>query len=115
MQLEFSPEEQAFRAEIQAVLAKVPQDLRDRHAAGKMKMPDDIINSCRVLNEHGLAIPHWPVEWGGKDWTPIQHHILKEEMALAHVPELLAFNHSMIGPVIAQFGSSEPNCRTLFF
>ena len=113
MQLEFSPEEQAFRAEIQTLLAKVPQELRDRNAAGKMNYPDDMIASCRILNENGLATAHWPVEWGGKDWSPIQHHILKEEMALAHVPELLAFNHSMIGPVIAQFGSQELKERFL--
>nr|HQV20738.1 acyl-CoA dehydrogenase family protein [Gordonia sp. (in: high G+C Gram-positive bacteria)] len=113
MQLEFSPEEQAFRAEIQTILAKVPQDLRDRHAAGKMNYPEDIVTACRVLNEHGLAVPHWPLEWGGKDWTPIQHHILKEEMALAHIPETLAFNHSMIGPVIAHFGSQELKERFL--
>ncbi len=113
MQLEFSPEEQAFRAEIQTILAKVPQDLRDRHAAGKMNYPEDIVTACRVLNEHGLAVPHWPLEWGGKDWTPIQHHILKEEMALAHIPETLAFNHSMIGPVLAQFGNQEQKDRFL--
>jgi alkylation response protein AidB-like acyl-CoA dehydrogenase len=53
------------------------------------------------------------VEWGGKDWTPLQRHIWREEMQLASVPEPLAFNTSMIGPVLAQFGSQEQKERFL--
>ena len=61
----------------------------------------------RKLNEHGLAVPKWPVEWGGKDWTPVQKHIWQNEMNLASVLEPLAFNADMVGPVIANFGSQE--------
>ena len=61
----------------------------------------------RTLNEAGLAVPHWPVEWGGKDWTELQRHLWNEEMQAAGVPTPLAFNASMIGPVIAQFGTEE--------
>ena len=66
-----------------------------------------------MLNAAGLAVPHWPVEWGGKDWTPLQRHIWREEMQLACVPEPLAFNASMIGPVIAAFGNQEQKERFL--
>jgi len=66
-----------------------------------------------VLNAAGLAVPHWPVEWGGRDWTPLQRHIWREEMQLAAVPEPLAFNASMIGPVIAAFGNQEQKERFL--
>lgn len=113
MQLKFSPEEEAFRDEIRSVFAKVPEDLRERSEAGQLNFPDDMATVTRILNEHGVATPGWPVEWGGKDWTPIQQHIYREEMSLAHVPELLAFNVSMIGPVIAQFGSPEMKERFL--
>jgi alkylation response protein AidB-like acyl-CoA dehydrogenase len=58
-------------------------------------------------------VPHWPAEWGGKDWTPLQLHIWREEMQLAGVPEPLAFNASMIGPVLAAFGSQELKERFL--
>ena len=47
----------------------------------------------------GLAVPHWPVEWGGQDWTDLQRHLWHEEMQRAGVPIPLAFNASMIGPV----------------
>jgi alkylation response protein AidB-like acyl-CoA dehydrogenase len=58
-------------------------------------------------------VPNWPVEWGGKDWTPLQRHIWHEEMQLACVPPPLAFNASMVGPVIAAFGSQELKERFL--
>ena len=58
-------------------------------------------------------MPHWPVEWGGQDWTALQRHIWAEEMALAHVPPPLAFNAAMVGPVIATFGSEELKQRFL--
>jgi alkylation response protein AidB-like acyl-CoA dehydrogenase len=58
-------------------------------------------------------VPNWPVEWGGKDWTPLQRHIWHEEMQLAGVMPPLAFNASMVGPVIAAFGSQEIKERFL--
>ncbi|AZZ79972.1 MULTISPECIES: acyl-CoA dehydrogenase family protein [Gordonia] len=107
MHLKFSPEEEAFREELRGIFAKVPEDLRKRNEEGSLNYPDDIVTASRVLNEHGILTPSWPIEWGGKDWTPIQHHIYREEMSLAFVPDPLPFNVSMIGPVIAQFGSQE--------
>ena len=58
----------------------------------------------RILNKAGLAVPNWPVDCGGKDWSPLQRQIWADEMRMACVPEPLAFNASMVGPVIAQFG-----------
>jgi alkylation response protein AidB-like acyl-CoA dehydrogenase len=67
----------------------------------------------RILNDAGLAVPNWPTAWGGKDWTPLQQQIWAEELRMACVPEPLAFNASMVGPVIAQFGSQELKERFL--
>ena len=72
-----------------------------------------MVTTQRILNAAGLAVPNWPVEWGGKDWTPLQHQIWSDEMRLASVPEPLAFNAGMVGPVIAQFGSQELKERFL--
>ena len=113
MHLKFSPEEEAFREEIREIFTKVPKDVRERSEAGKLNSPDDIVTTTRILNENGVAVPGWPIEWGGKDWTPIQHHIYREEMAMMFVPDLLPFNAGMIGPVIAQFGSQEIKDRFL--
>ncbi len=61
----------------------------------------------RVLNDAGLAVPHWPEEWGGRGWSELRRHIWYDEMQRAGCPPPLAFNASMIGPVIAHFGSEE--------
>jgi alkylation response protein AidB-like acyl-CoA dehydrogenase len=114
MQLQLSPEMQAFREEMRTFFTtQVPKEIRDKGAARRHPTKDDFVTTQRILNAAGLAVPHWPVEYGGRDWTPLQRHIWREEMQLAHVPEPLAFNTSMIGPVLAQFGNQEQKDRFL--
>ncbi|WP_369138527.1 acyl-CoA dehydrogenase family protein [Modestobacter versicolor] len=114
MRLHLSPEDQAFRDEMRTFFTTaVPQPIRDAVAAHRELTKEQFVEAQQVLNAAGLAVPHWPVEWGGKDWTPLQRHIWREEMQLANVPEPLAFNASMIGPVIATFGSQEQKERFL--
>ncbi|MGY2130340.1 acyl-CoA dehydrogenase family protein [Blastococcus sp. SYSU DS0617] len=114
MQLQLSPEMQAFREEMRTFFTtQVPQEIRDKVAARRHATKEDFVTTQQILNAAGLAVPHWPVEYGGRDWTPLQRHIWREEMQLAHVPEPLAFNTSMIGPVLAQFGNQEQKDRFL--
>ncbi|GGO72074.1 acyl-CoA dehydrogenase family protein [Nocardioides deserti] len=114
MQLELSAEDAAFRDEMRTFFTtEVPQEIRDAVANRRELTKDQIVESQRVLNAHGLAVPNWPVEWGGKDWSPLRRHIWHEEMQRADVPAPLAFNASMIGPVIAHFGSQEIKERFL--
>jgi alkylation response protein AidB-like acyl-CoA dehydrogenase len=114
MRLQLSPEMERFREEMRSFFTtSVPQHIRDAVGARRDLSKDDYVEAQRVLNAAGLAVPHWPVEWGGRDWTPLQLHIWREEMQLACVPEPLAFNTSMIGPVIAIFGSQEQKERFL--
>ncbi|EID11433.1 acyl-CoA dehydrogenase family protein [Mycolicibacterium phlei] len=114
MKLALSESDAAFRDELRRFFTtEIPADLRERMKAGHPVFPDDIITSQRILNAAGLAVPNWPVEWGGKDWTPLQQQIWLDEMQLAGVPEPLAFNAKMVGPVIAQFGSQELKQRFL--
>ena len=114
MDLALSRADRAFAAELREFFAsEVPQDIRDRVARGQAASREDVVASQRVLNAHGLAVPHWPVEWGGKDWTPVQRHLWLMELTLAHVPPPLVFNTAMVGPVIANFGSQEQKQRFL--
>ncbi|WP_067720227.1 acyl-CoA dehydrogenase family protein [Nocardia yamanashiensis] len=114
MRLSLSPEEVKFRDELREFYrTKIPAEIRDRVKYGLELSKDDIVTTHRILNEHGLAVPKWPVAWGGKDWTPMQRHLWEDEMQLASVPEPLTFNAQMIGPVIAQFGSEELKQRFL--
>jgi alkylation response protein AidB-like acyl-CoA dehydrogenase len=114
MRLHLSPEDQAFRDEMRTFFTtQVPQSIRDTVAAHRELTKAQFVEAQRVLNAAGLAVPHWPVEWGGRDWTPLQRHIWREEMQLASVPEPLPFNAGMIGPVLATFGSQEQKERFL--
>lgn len=114
MKLALSDEDAAFREELRRFYTtEVPADLRERVAAGHPKFPDDMVTAQRILNANGLAVPNWPVGWGGKDWTPLQRQIWLDELQLAGIPEPLAFNAKMVGPVIAQFGSEELKQRFL--
>lgn len=106
MNLELTPEEVAFRDNLRAIFREVPQEIRDRYRAGQTTR-QDIIDSQQVLNRHGVAVPHWPVEYGGQDWTPTQSHIFTNELQRSGIPEPLPFNVGMVGPVIANFATDE--------
>ena len=114
MQLELSAEDAAFREEMRSFFTtEFPQDIRDTVLEGRELSQEQIVRSQQALNAAGLAVPHWPEEWGGRGWTDLQRHLWHEEMQAAGVPTPLAFNASMIGPVIAQFGTEEQKARFL--
>ncbi len=114
MKLQLSAEDAAFREEMRTFFTtQVSQEIRDTVAARRELSKEQIVEAQQTLNAAGIAVPNWPVEWGGKDWTPLQRHIWHEEMQLANVPIPLAFNASMVGPVIAAFGSQELKERFL--
>jgi alkylation response protein AidB-like acyl-CoA dehydrogenase len=114
MRLHLSDEESAFREEMRTFFTtKIPQEIRDAVAAGRELDKGSYVESMRILNAAGLAVPNWPVEWGGRDWSSLQRHIWHEELQLACVPPPLVFNANMVGPVIANFGSQEVKERFL--
>ncbi|RVW06043.1 acyl-CoA dehydrogenase family protein [Rhodococcus spongiicola] len=114
MNLALTTEERAFRDEMRTFFrTQIPEGIRERVASGAPIGRDDFVTTQRTLNAAGLAVPHWPVRWGGRDWSEVQRHIWRDEMQLAAVPEPLAFNVNMVGPVIANFGSEEQKARFL--
>ena len=72
---------------------------------GRRLVKDDIVTWQRILNDKGWAVPHWPVEWGGTGWTPVQQYIFRDEMQQAPAPQPLPFGVNMVGPVIIAFGN----------
>src|SRR3954463_9677734 len=114
MQLALSAEDAEFRDQMREFFTtKIPQEIRDAVRDRRELGKEAFVQSMQILNEHGLAVPSWPTEWGGQDWSPLRRHIWHEELQRAYVPTPLAFNASMIGPVIAQFGSQELKERFL--
>src|SRR5436190_12884148 len=120
MDLRFTDEEAAFRDEVREFMrTKLPEKTRKKIIEGRHLDKDDIVGWQRILNAKGWAVPNWPVEWGGQDWTPVQQYIWLDEMQQAPAPSPLPFNVSMVGPVIAQFGNEAqkkkflPRCANL--
>ena len=114
MDLSFTAEERAFRDEMRTFFRhEIPAEIRARAGKGEHVSKQDLVTTQQAMNKAGIAVPHWPVAWGGKDWTSVQSYIWLDEMQLAGVPAPLAFNTSMVGPVIAQFGSEAQKQRFL--
>ena len=114
MDLRFTPEENAFRDEVRAFFkANLPDGIRKKAAEGIRYVKDDIVTWQRILNKKGWAVPHWPKEWGGTGWSPVQLYIFKEEMQQAPAPEPLPFGTMMVGPVIIAFGREDQKKKYL--
>ena len=106
MELSFSAEELTFRDEIRAFIRdNLPREVQQRMIEGREIAKQDIVDWQAKLNTKGWATPHWPKEWGGQDWSPVQEFILIDELQSAPAPQPLPFNVSMVGPVIATFGN----------
>ena len=114
MDLRFTPEELAFRDEVRTFMrTALPADIRAKLVEGRRLKKDDIVNWQRILNAKGWAVPHWPAEWGGRNWTPTQSYIFLEELQQAPAPPPLGFGVTMVGPVIIAFGSEAQKKRFL--
>jgi len=104
--LNFTPEEEAFRDEVRAFLAdKLPKRIADKVRTGKRLTKADMVEWHAILNARGWLANHWPVEWGGPGWSVVQRYIFDVETALAHAPRIIPFGVSMLGPVLLEYGS----------
>src|ERR1041384_5115185 len=114
MDLRFTPEENAFRDEVRAFFKEnLPDGIRKKAAEGIRYVKDDIVTWQRILKKRGGGVPHWPKEWGGTGWSPVQLYIFKEEMQQAPAPEPLPFGTMMVGPVIIAFGRDDQKQKYL--
>lgn len=116
MDMDFSPEDIAFREEVRAFLHDNLSDrLRDgaRRTPGVFVEPDIGMEWHRILHAKGWVAPHWPKEDGGTGWTPTQKFIFEKECALAGAPALAILGLRLVGPVICAFGTPEQKARFL--
>ncbi|AJR23313.1 MULTISPECIES: acyl-CoA dehydrogenase family protein [Sphingobium] len=108
MELRLDPDLQTFRTEVRAFIDSVlPADMKERQrrkVANNAAVPD-LLEWMRILNAHGRSVPHWPVEFGGCGWTPMQLFIFNEELYKADAPEFDWGGTHMLGPVLYTYGS----------
>jgi hypothetical protein len=108
MDLNFTPEDEAFREEVRSFLKeKLPARLSDKVRQGQRLTKQDMEEWHAILNEKGWLANHWPEEWGGTGWSVIQRFIFETEVAMAHAPRIVPFGLSMLAPVLIKYGSEE--------
>ncbi|SAL40546.1 acyl-CoA dehydrogenase family protein [Caballeronia telluris] len=106
MDLNFTPEEEAFREQVVRFLQdKLPPRLSDKVRNGRRLTRDDMAQWHAILNEQGWLANHWPEEQGGPGWNAVQKFIFENECALAGAPRIVPFGVNMLGPVLIKYGS----------
>src|SRR6478672_10710921 len=119
MDLSYSPEDEAFRAEVRAWLEEALSgefaDLRGLGGPGREhEAHDERVAWDRHLARHGWTCLGWPQEYGGRGLPLFQQVIFHEEYARANAPARV--NHlgeELLGPTLIAFGDEEQKRRFL--
>jgi len=112
--LNYSPEEAAFREDVRSWLAaNLPRDLKDKVASYAHLSKDDLLRWHRILAKQGWVAPAWPKEWGGTGWNVVQRYIFEEELGYAGAPPLIPFGLTMCAAVLLRFGTEAQKKRFL--
>ena len=87
MDLNYSPDELAFRDEVRGWLrTNLPADLREKMESYQELSKDELLRWHKILARKGWVAPDWPQEWGGTDWNVVQRYIFEEECGYAAAP-----------------------------
>jgi len=119
MDLSYSPEDEAFRAEVRSWLEDNLTgefaELRGKGGPGREhEAYDERVAWDRHLAKHGWTCIGWPEEYGGRGLPLFQQVIFHEEYARANAPARV--NHlgeELLGPTLIEFGTDEQKERFL--
>jgi alkylation response protein AidB-like acyl-CoA dehydrogenase len=114
MDFDFTPEEEAFRAELRAFLDdELPTWWKTVFVDDARAMPFTR-EFCHQLAARGWLTLSWPAEHGGADGSVWQQAVVREEMWAAGEPRGPQYmNLNYIGPLIMRFGTPEQQARHL--
>ena len=105
MDLSYTPDEQTFRARVQAWIA-------ENKPTGGGRDPEELRAWQKRLHAAGFLGAAWPKEHGGAGLSNMEQAILNEEMARANAPAPLgSMGISWVGPAILKFGTEEQKQR----
>ena len=114
MDLNFTPEETAFRQQIHDwVASNLPRDISHKVHNALRLTKSDLQTWARILGKKGWHGFAWPKQFGGPGWNSTQRHLFEEECALAGAPRIVPFGPVMVAPVIMAFGNAEQQQRFL--
>jgi acyl-CoA dehydrogenase len=110
MDLEFSAEDLTFQQEAREFLQQnFPEHIRDATARTTTVFVDKepSMEWQAILVKKGWAVPGWPVEYGGTQWSPTQKYIWSMECARAGTPGYNPISLQLLAPVLFGFGTEE--------
>ena len=116
MELDYAPEDEAFRAEIRSWLHEnLPKGWFDKDFEmsndERKKFNDEWPSK---LFQGGWICATWPKEYGGKGLSTMQGVVLAEEFANAKAPMRADFfGDTLVGPTLLQWGSEEQKKKFL--
>jgi alkylation response protein AidB-like acyl-CoA dehydrogenase len=114
MDLSFTPEHEAFRADVRAwIQSAMPPHITSKAAIDGYFDMHEVMEWHKILYAKGWVAPHWPKELGGPGFDATRRFILTEELELAGAPQLSPFGLAMVGPLIIQFGNPAQKQRFL--
>ncbi len=106
MDLNFTAEEEAFRADVRRFLdERLPARIAHKVKHGLRLTREDMAQWHAILNERGWLASHWPREHGGTGWSAVERFIFDNECALAGAPRIVPFGVNMLGPVLIKYGN----------
>ena len=110
MDLTFSPQDLAFQQQVREFLAlHLPAHIiaATNNNSSVFLEKELALEWQAILVKQGWAVPQWPSEHGGCDWSPSQKYIFSKECYQAGAPMLIPLGLLMLAPVIMAFGSEE--------
>lgn len=109
-----SPNPEQFRAEVRRFCAeRLPAGLKHKVMNNLKLEKEDYVGYLKLLHAQDWAVGHWPGQYGGCDWTPLQRFIFEEETTEAGAPWLIPFGVNYVGPILYNFGSQAQKDRFL--
>jgi alkylation response protein AidB-like acyl-CoA dehydrogenase len=111
MDFNFSPEDEAFRAEVRTWLeankkfAPPPSSILAEESEGDWEAR---VRWHKKLNEGGWVAVNWPKEYGGRGATVMQRLIFREELNRLGLSEpFIGMGISLLGPTLMHWGNEE--------
>ena len=117
MDFNYSPEEEAFRAEVRAWLeanrhfAPAPREAlsEEDHDGWAAR-----VRWHKKLHEGGWVAVNWPKEFGGRNATLMQRVIYREELSRLNLADpFVGMGIHLLGPTLMHWGTEEQKRRHL--
>jgi alkylation response protein AidB-like acyl-CoA dehydrogenase len=114
MDLRFTPEEEAFRAEVRSFVSEnLPRDIWEKVDKGIELTREDFSRWMKILSAKGWIATNWDAKDGGPGFTLAQKYVFEDTVFLGGAPRTVHFGTRMVGPVLLAYGTAEQKRRYL--